>query len=65
MAWWQQILSMFILVISSLGMIYVAAKIYRIGILTQGKKITFKEIGKWILILKKSFTFYLQLITFS
>lgn len=47
-AWWQQILSMFILVISSLGMIYVAAKIYRIGILTQGKKITFKEIGKWI-----------------
>lgn len=46
--WWEQLLSMFILLISSLGMIYVAAKIYRIGILTQGKKITFKEIGKWI-----------------
>lgn len=46
--WWQQLLSMFILFISSLGMIYIAAKIYRIGILTQGKKITFKEIGKWI-----------------
>lgn len=46
--WWQQILSMFILVISSFGMIYIAAKIYRIGILTQGKKASFKEIGKWI-----------------
>ena len=46
--WWQQILSMFILLISSLGMIYMAAKIYRIGILIQGKKVTFKEIGKWI-----------------
>ena len=46
--WWEQMLSMFILLISSLAMIYVAAKIYRIGILIQGKKITFKEIGKWI-----------------
>lgn len=48
--WWEQILSMAILLFSSLGMIYVAAKIYRIGILIQGKKITFKEIGKWIFI---------------
>jgi ABC-2 type transport system permease protein len=46
--WWEQLLSMFILFISSLGMVYVAAKIYRVGILIQGKKITFKEIGKWI-----------------
>lgn len=46
--WWQQLLSMFILFISSMGMVYVAAKIYRVGILIQGKKITFKEIGKWI-----------------
>ena len=46
--WWQQLLSMFILFISSLGMMYIAAKIYRIGILIQGKKVTFKEIGKWI-----------------
>jgi ABC-2 type transport system permease protein len=28
--------------------VYIAAKIYRVGILIQGKKITFKEIGKWI-----------------
>lgn len=48
--WWEQILSMVILLVSSLGMAYVAAKIYRVGILIQGKKITFKEIGKWIFI---------------
>jgi ABC-2 type transport system permease protein len=46
--WWEQLLSMFILVISSLGMVYLAAKIYRVGILIQGKKVSFKEIGKWI-----------------
>ena len=46
--WWEQLLSMFILFICSMGMVYVAAKIYRVGILIQGKKITFKEIGKWI-----------------
>ncbi len=46
--WWQQILSMFILMVCALGMVYVAAKIYRVGILIQGKKVTFREIGKWI-----------------
>lgn len=46
--WWQQLLSMFILLVCAVGMVYVAAKIYRVGILIQGKKITFKEIGKWI-----------------
>jgi ABC-2 type transport system permease protein len=47
-AWWEQIVSMLILLMCSLGMVYVAAKIYRVGILIQGKKITFKEIGKWV-----------------
>lgn len=49
-AWREQLLSMFILVVCSLGMVYVAARIYRIGILIQGKKVTFKEIGKWIFV---------------
>ncbi|HQO88511.1 MAG TPA: ABC transporter permease [Chitinophagales bacterium] len=46
--WWEQIVSMLILLVSALAMVYVAAKIYRVGILVQGKKITFKEITKWI-----------------
>lgn len=48
--WWEQILSMTILLLSALAMVYIAAKIYRVGILIQGKKITFKEIGKWIFV---------------
>jgi ABC-2 type transport system permease protein len=45
---WELILSMLILVISFLGTTWLAARIYRTGILMYGKKPTFKEIGKWI-----------------
>lgn len=45
---WQIALSIFLLVISTLGMVYLAAKIYRVGILMYGNKATFKEIWKWI-----------------
>ncbi|MBF1149310.1 MAG: ABC transporter permease, partial [Cloacibacterium normanense] len=38
----------FLLVISTLGMVYLAAKIYRVGILMYGNKATFKELWKWI-----------------
>ena len=45
---WQIALSIFLLVISTFGMVYVAAKIYRVGILMYGNKATFKELWKWI-----------------
>lgn len=45
---WELILSMSLLVISTFGMVWIAAKIYRVGILMYGKKPTFKEIGKWL-----------------
>lgn len=44
----QQIASMLILVLSSVFMIWLAGRIYRIGILIQGKKISLKEIFKWM-----------------
>lgn len=40
--------SLGILVISFLIMTWVAAKIYRVGILMYGKKASWKELGKWI-----------------
>jgi ABC-2 type transport system permease protein len=46
--WWEILLSMVILAISTYGAIWVAAKIYRTGILMYGKKPTWKELGKWI-----------------
>lgn len=45
---WQIVLSIFLLVVFTLGMVYIAAKIYRVGILMYGNKATFKELWKWI-----------------
>lgn len=45
---WQQLLSLVILIITFIGTVQLAAKIYRIGILMYGKKPTYKDIIKWI-----------------
>jgi ABC-2 type transport system permease protein len=45
---WQIILSAVILYITFIVMTWVAAKIYRIGIMTHGKKPSWKELGQWI-----------------
>jgi ABC-2 type transport system permease protein len=46
--WWELLLSMSLLVLAFLGMVWVAGRIYRTGILMYGKKVTWKELGKWI-----------------
>lgn len=45
---WQLILSLVILAASTVLMVWIAARIYRVGILMFGKKPTFKEMLKWI-----------------
>ncbi len=45
---WQIIVSMFSLVAGFILTTMLAAKIYRTGILLYGKKVTFKEMGKWL-----------------
>ncbi len=45
---WELLLSMTLLVGSFLGATWIAGKIYRTGILLYGKKITYKELGKWL-----------------
>lgn len=45
---WELLLSMSLLIISFLVSTWIAAKIYRTGILMYGKKITFKELAKWL-----------------
>jgi ABC-2 type transport system permease protein len=47
-AWWEVLISMSILAISTYGIIWMAARIYRTGILMYGKKPTWKELGKWL-----------------
>lgn len=45
---WQIVLSIFFLVAGVIFFTWVAARIYRVGILMYGKKVTFKELGKWM-----------------
>lgn len=45
---WEVILSITILAATFVGMVYIAGKIYRVGILMYGKKVTYKEMWKWI-----------------
>lgn len=44
---WQVGLSMILMVIGFLFTTYVAARIYRVGVLMYGKKASFKELSKW------------------
>lgn len=44
---WQQIVSVAVLYISFIGMIWVCAKIYRVGIFMYGKKPSFKDLYRW------------------
>jgi len=46
--WWQLLVSMFLLIITFIGIVWFAAKIYRVGILMYGKKPTYKELYKWL-----------------
>ena len=45
---WQLALSMAFLVVGFVGMVWLAARIYRVGILMYGKKVNYRELGKWI-----------------
>ncbi len=46
--WWQLITSIILLIFTFIGMVWFAAKIYRVGILMYGKKPSYKEIYKWL-----------------
>ncbi|WP_234394779.1 ABC transporter permease [Porphyromonas cangingivalis] len=45
---WQILLSAVILVAGTFALVWVAAKIFRVGILLYGKKPSFKELWQWL-----------------
>ncbi len=45
---WEIVLSLAILIISAIGMVFLASKIYKVGVLMYGNKASLKEIWKWI-----------------
>jgi ABC-2 type transport system permease protein len=46
--WWQIALSLVFLGASIWGVLWVSARIYRVGILMYGKKPTFAELMRWV-----------------
>ncbi|MCT4699696.1 ABC transporter permease [Tenacibaculum haliotis] len=47
-AWWEIAISMLLLILTFMVIVWVAAKIYRVGILMYGKKPTYKDLWKWM-----------------
>jgi len=45
---WQLALSIGLLIVGFVGTVWVASRIYRVGILMYGKKITYGELSKWL-----------------
>jgi ABC-2 type transport system permease protein len=45
---WQMLLSIVLLVLGILGVVWMAARVYRVGILMYGKRPTFPEIMRWV-----------------
>ncbi|MFW5645047.1 MAG: ABC transporter permease [Bacteroidota bacterium] len=45
---WELVLSMLILILTFIGSVWMAGKIYRTGILMYGKKVNYKELWKWL-----------------
>ena len=45
---WQVLISILFLIITFIAIVWLAAKIYRVGILMYGKKPTYKELYKWL-----------------
>ncbi|GAB5534905.1 MAG: ABC transporter permease [Rubricoccaceae bacterium] len=46
--WWQVALSLGLLVLAFVGVIALAARVYRVGILMYGKKATFRDLWRWM-----------------
>jgi ABC-2 type transport system permease protein len=46
--WWQVLISVVSLIAFTVFIVWIAARIYRVGILMYGKKASFKELSKWL-----------------
>lgn len=45
---WQVVVSLLLLFGTTLFFVWLSARIYRVGILMYGKKVTFREMGRWL-----------------
>ena len=45
---WEVLLSISLLILTFIGTTWIGSRIYKVGILMYGKKVTYKEMFKWI-----------------
>ncbi|HXQ25443.1 MAG TPA: hypothetical protein VN822_03445, partial [Candidatus Acidoferrales bacterium] len=45
---WQAALSVVLLLLTTVGVIYASAKVYRVGVLMYGKRPTLPELVRWL-----------------
>ncbi|MEM9261875.1 MAG: ABC transporter permease, partial [Bacteroidota bacterium] len=45
---WQIVLSLAIVILSAAALVWLAGRIYRVGILSYGKKSSLKDMGRWL-----------------
>jgi ABC-2 type transport system permease protein len=48
-AWWQPVLGVALVLGSSLGCVWAASRIFRVGLLMQGKGVRFADLARWVI----------------
>lgn len=46
--WWQVVSSIILLILACIALVWLSGRIYRVGILLYGKKVSLLEMGRWI-----------------
>ena len=46
--WWQIVLSILLLIGAAVALVWLSGRIYRIGILLYGKKVSLRDMGRWL-----------------
>jgi ABC-2 type transport system permease protein len=48
-AWWQPVLGLVLMLFTTMMLVYVAGRIFRVGILMQGKGASVRDLARWII----------------
>jgi ABC-2 type transport system permease protein len=47
--WWQPTLGLFLMLVTTIVFVWAAGRVFRVGLLMQGKGASFREMARWII----------------